>query len=270
MDHTTRAVLAQRRVNGAPGEVPGFQPLLGDLELTGAVVTADALPTHGHAAECLVTSKQADYRFTVKANQPVLLDRCERLAWHHVPVLDRTRDHAPGRVELRTSRRHRQPLRLPARRPGPPGHPQDPQPADQAVADRDRPRHHQSHPHPGQPGPACRPHPRALDDRERPALGPGCDLRRGRLPAADRDRPTGHGLPAQPHHRRAQPSRAGQPRRRPPPPRPRPTPTARHPRDHPRMQQTSRENTGALRKWEPGPGRPRAAAGTVRRCRRCR
>jgi predicted transposase YbfD/YdcC len=102
MDHATRAVLAQRQVNGAPGEVPGFQPLLGDLELTGAVVTADALHTHGDAAEFLVTSKQAHYLFTVKANQPTLLDRCARLAWHHVPVLDRTRDRAHGRVELRT------------------------------------------------------------------------------------------------------------------------------------------------------------------------
>jgi predicted transposase YbfD/YdcC len=35
-------------------------------------------------------------------NQPTLLDRCARLAWHHVPVLDRTRDRAHGRVELRT------------------------------------------------------------------------------------------------------------------------------------------------------------------------
>jgi predicted transposase YbfD/YdcC len=82
--------------------VPGFQPLLGDLELTGAVVTADALHIHAGAAEFLVTRKQAHYLFTVKANQPTLLDRCARLAWHNVPVLDRTRDCAHGRVELRT------------------------------------------------------------------------------------------------------------------------------------------------------------------------
>jgi predicted transposase YbfD/YdcC len=50
----------------------------------------------------VVTGKQAHYLFTVKANQPTLLDRCARLAWHHVPVLDRTRDRAHGRVELRT------------------------------------------------------------------------------------------------------------------------------------------------------------------------
>jgi hypothetical protein len=43
MDHTSRAVLAQRQVDGAPGEVPAFRPLLADLELAGVVVTADAL-----------------------------------------------------------------------------------------------------------------------------------------------------------------------------------------------------------------------------------
>jgi len=102
MDHTTRAVLAQREVDGAPGEVPGFQPLLADLELAGVVVTADALQTHAEAAEFLVTVKQADYLFTIKANQPTLLARCAGLAWHRVPVLDRTRDRAHGRVELRT------------------------------------------------------------------------------------------------------------------------------------------------------------------------
>jgi DDE family transposase len=102
MDHATRTVLAQRQVDGAPGEVGGLAPLLAHLDLAGAVVTADALQTHPDAAEFLVAGKQAHYLFTVKANQPTLLDRCARLAWHRVPVLDRTRDRAHGRVELRT------------------------------------------------------------------------------------------------------------------------------------------------------------------------
>jgi hypothetical protein len=33
---------------------------------------------------------------------PTLLDRCAHLPWHRVPVLDRTRDRAHGRVEVRT------------------------------------------------------------------------------------------------------------------------------------------------------------------------
>ena len=67
------------------------------------------------------------------------------------------------------------------------------------------------------------------------ASRPRHHLRRGRLPGPHRRRPTRHGLPAQPRHRRAVPRWAGQPRRRPPTPRPRPRPAPHHPRDHPRM-----------------------------------
>jgi predicted transposase YbfD/YdcC len=102
MDHATRAVVAQRQVDGAPGEVPGLQPLLADLDLADTVVTADALQTHRDAAEFLVVAKRAHYLLAVKANQPTLLKRCAELAWHRVPVLDRTRDQAHGRVEIRT------------------------------------------------------------------------------------------------------------------------------------------------------------------------
>jgi predicted transposase YbfD/YdcC len=102
MDHASRAVLAQRQVGGAPEEVPAFAPLLAPLDLAGVVVTADALQTHHQAAEFLVTRKQAHYLLVVKANQPVLLDRCAAIPWHNVPVGDRTRDRAHGRIELRT------------------------------------------------------------------------------------------------------------------------------------------------------------------------
>ena len=102
MEHTTRRVLAQREVDGAPGEVPGLKPLLECLDLAGTVVTADALQTHAEAADFLVTVKQAHCLFTIKANQPTLLGRCKWLAWHNVPVLDRTRDQAHGRVAIRT------------------------------------------------------------------------------------------------------------------------------------------------------------------------
>jgi hypothetical protein len=104
MDHTSRAVLAQRQVAGAPEEVPGFRPLLAPLELAGVVVTADALHTHPDAAEFLVADKQAHYLFTVKANQPTLLAHCQRLPWHRVPVADRTRDQAHAASSTAPSR----------------------------------------------------------------------------------------------------------------------------------------------------------------------
>jgi predicted transposase YbfD/YdcC len=102
MDHQSRAVLAQHQVGGAPEEVGAFAPLLDGLDLAGAVVTADALQTHPQAAQFLMADKHAHYLFTVKANQPTLLDRCQRLPWHRVPELDRTRDRAHGRIEIRT------------------------------------------------------------------------------------------------------------------------------------------------------------------------
>jgi predicted transposase YbfD/YdcC len=97
MDYASRAVLAQRQVAGAPEEVPAFAPLLAGLDLAGTVVTADALQAHPGAAEFLVTQRHA-YLFVVKANQPILLDRCAGLPWHRMPTGERTRD----RVELRT------------------------------------------------------------------------------------------------------------------------------------------------------------------------
>jgi predicted transposase YbfD/YdcC len=102
MDHATRAVLAQRQVAGAPEEVPAFAPLLAPLDLAGVVVTTDALQTHPEAAEFLVGEQHAHYLFVVKANQPLLLDRCQRMPWHRVPVLDHTRDRGHGRIEVRT------------------------------------------------------------------------------------------------------------------------------------------------------------------------
>jgi predicted transposase YbfD/YdcC len=102
MEHATRAVLAQRQVGGAPEEVTAFAPLLDGLHLAGTVVTANALQTQPEAAEFLVAKKHAHYLFQVKANQPTLLDRCQRLPWHRIPELDRTRDRGHGRIEIRT------------------------------------------------------------------------------------------------------------------------------------------------------------------------
>jgi DDE_Tnp_1-associated/Transposase DDE domain len=125
MDHTSRTVLAQRQVAGAPEEVPAFAPLLADLDLAGTVVTADALQTHPEAAEFLVGEQHAHYLFVVKANQPLLLARCQRLPWHRVrcwtaPVTAATAGlrSAPSRRSRSTtsgSRMLRRSYRSPAR-----------------------------------------------------------------------------------------------------------------------------------------------------------
>jgi len=101
LDHHDGAVLAQRQVDGAPGEVPAFQPLLAGLDLAGVVVTADALHTQRDHAAFLV-DRGADYLLVVKANQPTLYAQLAGLPWRQIPVMDRTRDHGHGRIELRT------------------------------------------------------------------------------------------------------------------------------------------------------------------------
>jgi predicted transposase YbfD/YdcC len=102
LDHATGTVLAQRQVDGAPEEVTGFRPLLAGLELTGLVVTADALHTKREAAQFLVTGKHAHYLLVVKANQPSLHATLRALPWRDIPVLNRTRDRGHGRVETRS------------------------------------------------------------------------------------------------------------------------------------------------------------------------
>jgi predicted transposase YbfD/YdcC len=101
MDHPTRAVLAQTDVAHTTGEIARFQPLLERLDLTGTVVTADALHTQREHAEWLVTEKQAAYVLLVKGNQPALHQQLKALPWREVPVADHTRDRGHHRMELR-------------------------------------------------------------------------------------------------------------------------------------------------------------------------
>jgi len=146
------------------------------LDLVGDGGHRRRVTDHAAAAEFLVVAKQAHYLFTVKANQPVLLDRCAGLPWHRVPVLDRTRDRGHGRVELRT---------LKAVTVNGFGFPH----AAQVIQVTRKTRDLQTRRwrtmtvyaitslRAGQLGPARGPHPRALGDRERPALRARRDLR---------------------------------------------------------------------------------------------
>jgi predicted transposase YbfD/YdcC len=101
MEHANRAVLAQTDVEVTTNEITRFRPLLEGLELTGAVVTADAMHTQREHAEWLVGVKHAAYLLLVKDNQAVLRRQLERLPWADIPVLDVTRERAHGRSEIR-------------------------------------------------------------------------------------------------------------------------------------------------------------------------
>ena len=71
--HKEGVVIGQRLVEPTHNEITQFKPLLAPLELTGKVVTADAMHTQREHARFLVEDKHADYLFTVKGNQPTLL-----------------------------------------------------------------------------------------------------------------------------------------------------------------------------------------------------
>jgi predicted transposase YbfD/YdcC len=98
----TGVVLAQRQVADKSNEITAFIPLLTPLDLTGTVITADAMQTQRANARFLRQTKDAHFIFPVLDNQPTLFDRLDGLDWKHVLVAARTEDHDRGRHEIRT------------------------------------------------------------------------------------------------------------------------------------------------------------------------
>lgn len=70
--HQEGAVLAQQRIDEKTNEIPSIKPLLANLDLKNAVITADAMHTQKETARYIVEEKEADYLFTAKDNQPTL------------------------------------------------------------------------------------------------------------------------------------------------------------------------------------------------------
>jgi predicted transposase YbfD/YdcC len=102
LDHQAGAVLGQVDVDGKTNEISRFRPLLADLDLTGCVITADAMHTQRDHAGFLVQEKNAHYIFIVKKNQPSLHAQLRSLPWRQIPVLARQRNRGHGREESRT------------------------------------------------------------------------------------------------------------------------------------------------------------------------
>ena len=100
LTHHAGTVLAQRQVTAGTGENSWIQPLLDTLDLTGVVVTADALHTTRSLARYL-TRRDAHYVFTVKANQHRLHTRLTTLPWPQADHRTST-GIGHGRLEQRT------------------------------------------------------------------------------------------------------------------------------------------------------------------------
>jgi hypothetical protein len=83
--HGSGTVIAQVAVGEKTNEIPCIKPLLAQLDISGGVVTADALHTQRETARYLVEDKDAHYVFTVKDNQPTLRDDIETLGLDAFP-----------------------------------------------------------------------------------------------------------------------------------------------------------------------------------------
>jgi predicted transposase YbfD/YdcC len=103
--HGTGIVLAERAIGAKTNEIPGFAPLLLDLDayypLAGHVITADAHHTVRKHARLICEQLLAHYVLTVKGNTPALRAELAALNWkkarRHV-----TAERRHGRREKRT------------------------------------------------------------------------------------------------------------------------------------------------------------------------
>lgn len=97
----TGMTVTQLRVPAKTNEITCFAALLAPFDLTGVVVTADALHTQRDQTRFLVEDKQAHYAFTVKGNQKGLHHQLRALPWTKASAkfYDRTEVH--GRLETR-------------------------------------------------------------------------------------------------------------------------------------------------------------------------
>jgi predicted transposase YbfD/YdcC len=86
LDQRTGAVLGQLAVAAASNEIPALRDLLATMDITGAVITADAIHCQRETATH-ITDRGGHYLLTVKANQPALRERLKNLPWAHVPAV---------------------------------------------------------------------------------------------------------------------------------------------------------------------------------------
>ncbi len=94
-------LLAVAVVGAKTNEIPLLRTLLDTMDITGAMITADALHAQRGTAEYIV-SRGAHYILTVENNQRNLRTHLEVLPWKQVPVLATNREHSHSRTATRT------------------------------------------------------------------------------------------------------------------------------------------------------------------------
>jgi hypothetical protein len=94
-DAASSVVAAQAAVGVKTNEVPVAAVVLGQLDLHGKVVTADALHTVKATAR-LIHEGGGEFVFPVKENRRSLFDAIDILPWKDVPIAHAATDKGPG------------------------------------------------------------------------------------------------------------------------------------------------------------------------------
>ena len=99
-DQSAGTVVGQLAVASKSNEIPALRDLLDSMDITDAVITADAMHCQRDTASH-ITGRGGHYVLTVKANQPTLRAACKALPWQDVPGVSTT-DTSHGRRVRRT------------------------------------------------------------------------------------------------------------------------------------------------------------------------
>jgi predicted transposase YbfD/YdcC len=94
-------VAAQAEVGVKTNEVPMAKDVLGQIDLHGKLVSADALHTVKATAE-FIHEAGGEFVLPVKENRKALFDALDALPWDQVPVAHSATDRGHGRITTRT------------------------------------------------------------------------------------------------------------------------------------------------------------------------
>jgi predicted transposase YbfD/YdcC len=94
-------VAAQAEAGVKTNEVPMAKVVLGQIDLNGKLVTADALHTVKATAE-FICEAGGEFVLPVKENRKALFDALDGLPWHQVPIAHSATDRGHGRITTRT------------------------------------------------------------------------------------------------------------------------------------------------------------------------
>lgn len=96
----TGTIVAQIGIDAKTSEVPGLRKLLATLDITDAIITADAAHCCRETAHAVIDA-DGHYILTVKSNQPHLRRRLKSLPWTHIPQAAVSTASGHGRRERR-------------------------------------------------------------------------------------------------------------------------------------------------------------------------